>query len=176
MMNDIRGRKLPEEVCMRLAAFLLVLFLLTLLVMAQSPGSHSSMPAPASPQLVPGQSTYGRAGSMWRRAEIRIVPNDLLATNHAELVSLRRRVEQAKSDAARLEPGDPAVRRQLTQQIELMDAMLAWAERQDSDLGKSPTALDVQHHLNNIEGKVMCEACHGGPIGQGEPASASPAR
>ena len=63
-------------------------------------------------------------------------------------------------DAAKLAPSDPAVREQFSRQIQLMRALLNFAARQDSDQGKSPTALQVQQHLNRIEGQVMCEACH----------------
>jgi hypothetical protein len=41
-----------------------------------------------------------------------------------------------------------------------MDQLLDFAELQESDRGKSPAALEVQHHLNQIEGQFMCEACH----------------
>jgi hypothetical protein len=73
---------------------------------------------------------------------------------------LRTRIAEAELDASRLAPSDPAVREQLSRQLQLMKALLSFAERQDSDQGKSPTALQVQQHLNQIEGQRMCEACH----------------
>ena len=62
-----------------------------------------------------------------------------------------------------LEVSDLAVREQLSRQRQLMRALLSYAERQDTDKGKSLVAVQVQRHLNRIEGQVMCEACHGGP-------------
>jgi hypothetical protein len=97
---------------------------------------------------------------MWRRAEIRVVPLDLVAADRAELQSLQARIVEAEVDAVRLSPPDPAVREQLSRQAQLMKALLALAERQDSDQGKSPEAIQVQRHLNQIEGQRMCEACH----------------
>lgn len=60
----------------------------------------------------------------------------------------------------KLNARDLLVREQLSKQIELLHQLLAFAELQDSDRGKGPTALEVQHHLNKIEGQLMCEACH----------------
>jgi hypothetical protein len=52
----------------------------------------------------------------------------------------------------------------LYRQQQLLKALLSFAERQESNAGKGPAALDVQRHLNEIEGKVMCEACHTGMV------------
>jgi hypothetical protein len=101
---------------------------------------------------------------MWRRAEIRVVPLDLYLANKVELDSLRARVAQAQTDATRLAPPDPAARELLYRQQQLLKALLSFAERQESNAGKGPAALDVQRHLNEIEGKVMCEACHTGMV------------
>jgi len=99
---------------------------------------------------------------MWRRAEIQVVPLDLAIANRAELDSLRRRVERVEADAVagNVYLTDPAVRERLTQQLQLIRALLSYAERRDSDQGKSQVALQVQHHLNRIEGRMACEACH----------------
>jgi hypothetical protein len=149
---------------MRIATFLFALSLVTGLVLADSSSVWQPSAVPNDPvQAMPrGASLQGSGDGiqMWRRAEIRVVPLDLAAADRAELQSLRTRVTEAEMDAARLAPSDPAVREQISRQIQLMRAMLSFTERQDSDQGKSPTAVQVQHHLNQIEGKVMCEACH----------------
>ena len=148
---------------MRTATFLFALSFVTVLMLADS----SSGWQPAAVQSVPVQLTQretdlqsGDGVRMWRRAEIRVMPVDLVAADKAELQSLRTRIAEAEVDAARLAPSDPAVREQFSRQIQLMKALLTFAERQDSNQGKSPTALQVQQHLNQIEGQVMCEACH----------------
>lgn len=152
---------------MRKLTFLLFVFFLAVLVLAQTPGNRLPQGPPDERlQNLPGHSAYGPAGSMWRLAEVRVVPLDVAAAQTKELATLRARVELAKLEYAKLSPSDAAVREQLTRQIELMDALLLWAERQNSDAGKSPTAIQVQQHLNNIEGKVQCESCHGGIIGE----------
>lgn len=151
---------------MRKAIVPLLLSLLAVLVLAQTPGSRLPQgPADERPQLPPAHSTYGPTGSMWRLAEVRVVPLDVAAAQTRELASLKARVELAKLEYAKLNPADAAVRAQLTRQMELLDALLLWADRQNSDEGKSPTAIQVQQHLNHIEGKVQCESCHGGIIG-----------
>jgi len=45
-----------------------------------------------------------------------------------------------------------------------MRALLSYAGQQNTDNGKSLVALQVQRHLNRIEGQVMCEACHSGLV------------
>jgi hypothetical protein len=108
---------------------------------------------------------------MWRRAEIRVMPMDLVAADKAELASLRERIARAEADSRRLDVSDPAVREQFLRQFQLMEALLSYAERRDSDEGKSPSAVEVQRHLNQIEGQRMCEACHsraGGMVGAGQ--------
>lgn len=152
---------------MRIAAFLLALFLVAVLVFAPTTAGNQSLAnsRAGSPQVSQGRPEGGSGGrNMWRRAEIWVVPLDLAAANKAELVSLRARVEQAESDTAKLNPRDAAIREQLSRQVQLMKALLSYAERQDSDRGKSPTAVEVQRHLNEIEGNVMCEACHTGIV------------
>ena len=148
---------------MRKLSFLPFVFFLAVLMLAQTPGSQ--LPPLQSGQP-PADSAYGHTGSMWRLAEVRITPFDLAAAQRRELGSLRARVELAKVECEKLNASDPAVREQLARQIELMESLLAWAERQNSDQGKSPTAIQVQQHLNSIEGKVHCEACHSGLVGE----------
>jgi hypothetical protein len=150
---------------MRKITFVFFLSFVAILVLAQTPGSRLPQNPPSGRDL-PAQSAYGHAGSMWRLAEVRVVPFDVAIANRKELGTLRARVELAKIESGKLNPSDSAVREQLASQIELMDSLLAWADHQASDTGKSPTAVEVQQHLNNIEGKVQCEACHSGLIGQ----------
>jgi hypothetical protein len=149
---------------MRIATFLFALSLVTGLVLADSSAEWQLSAAPSAPvQLTPRQTDLQGSGDgirMWRRAEIRVMPLGLVAADKAELQSLRTRVTEAEVDAAKLAPSDPAVREQFSRQIQLMRALLSFTERQDSDQGKSPTALQVQQHLNQIEGQIMCEACH----------------
>jgi hypothetical protein len=52
----------------------------------------------------------------------------------------------------------------LYRQQQLLKLLLNLAERQESNAGKGPTVLEVQRHLNEIEGRVMCEACHTGVV------------
>lgn len=158
---------------MRKAAIPLFLLLLAVLLIAQTPGNRLPQ-APSGDQL-PAVSAYGHAGSMWRLTEVRIVPFDVAMAQRKELGSLRARFELAKVESDKLNASDPAVREQLTRQIALMDDMLRWADKQASDEGKSPTAIEVQQHLNNIQGKVQCEACHSGIVGSLRPPAAPPA-
>ncbi len=150
---------------MRSVAFLLALCVVGALMLAQtlSDPAWIDRGTPQSSQMMPAhQSDTGER--MWRRAEIRVVPLDLYLANKVELDSLRARVEQAQADAAKLEAAEPAAREQLHRQLQLLKALLNFAERQESNAGKGPAALDVQRHLNEIEGKVMCEACHSGMV------------
>ncbi len=106
---------------------------------------------------------------MLRRADIVVLPVEVAVANRAELASLRDRVAEAEVDIARLDRSDPAVREQLSRQLQTMRALLHYAERQDTDQGKGLVALQVQRHLNKIEGQVMCEACHSGPVHMNTP-------
>jgi len=150
---------------MRSAAFLLALCVVGALMLAQtlSNPALTDRATPGSNQMLPSHPT-GIGERMWRRAEIRVVPLDLYLANKVELDSLRARVEQAQADAARMEPPDPAARELLYRQQQLLKALLNLAGRQESNAGKGPAVLDVQRHLNEIEGKTQCEACHTGVV------------
>ena len=152
---------------MRSAAFLLALCVVSALMLAQtlSNPAVTDRSTPGAKQMMPAHPT-GTGERMWRRAEIRVVPLDLYLANKVELDSLRARVEQAQADAARMEPPDPAARELLYRQQQLLKALLNLAGRQESNAGKGPAVLEVQRHLNEIEGKVMCEACHTGVVAQ----------
>jgi len=147
---------------MRSLAFLFFLCVVGVLVLAQNLSDPLIDRGPSG-QMVPTQHSGG-GERMWRRAEVRVVPLDLYLANKVELDSLRARVEQAQADAAKLEPPELATRELLYRQEQLLKALLNLAQRQESNAGKSPTVLDVQRHLNEIEGKVMCEACHTGMV------------
>jgi len=150
---------------MRSAAFLLALCVVGALMLAQTLSNPAVMDraVPGSDQMLPAHQT-GLGERMWRRAEIRVVPLDLYLANKVELDSLRARVEQAQADAGRMEPPDPAARELLYRQQQLLKSLLNLAGRQESNAGKGPAVLEVQRHLNEIEGKVQCEACHTGVV------------
>ena len=152
---------------MRSVAFLIALCVVSALVLAQtlSDPAWTARGRPSSSPLMLAQQT-GEGERMWRRAEIRVEPLDLYLANKVELDSLRARVQQAQADAARLEPPEPAARELLYRQQQLLKALLNLAQRQESNAGKGPAVLEVQRHLNEIEGKVMCEACHTGVVAQ----------
>jgi hypothetical protein len=97
---------------------------------------------------------------MYRRADIRVMPADLLAADKAELESLREQIARTEMDGLKLDISDPAVREHFSRQLTLLRGLLRLADRQYSDEGKSPSALAVQKHLNGIEGQRNCEACH----------------
>jgi hypothetical protein len=130
---------------------------------AMVPGQTLSVPPPqsSSPRFSAPDVKTGDELRMKSRAQIQVVPIDLLVSNNAELQSLRARVAQAEAETDRLEIADPAIREQFSRQLQLLRSLLHLAEMQQADAGKSPTALEVQQHLNNIEGRTRCEACHG---------------
>jgi len=97
---------------------------------------------------------------MYRRADIRVMPVDLLAADKAELESIREQIVRTELDGLKLDISDPAVREHVSRQLALLRALLRFADRQYSDERKSPSALAVQKHLNQIEGQRNCEACH----------------
>jgi hypothetical protein len=148
---------------MRTASFLFALCLVAVLALAQisSINKHSAVPRAETrvSQRSPDSRGLDRV-RMWSRAEIRVVPLDLVAANRVELQSLRERQARLESDSRKLELSDPAAGEQISRQLQLIRAALAYADRQDSDYGKSPSAVEVQRHLNRIEGQTMCEACH----------------
>jgi len=151
---------------MRSATFLLVLFVAgAALMLAQTSSNQTvtSYTARGANQMMPAHS-IAAGERMWRRAEIRVVPLDLYLANRVELDSLRMRVEQAGADSSRMEPPDPAARELLYRQQQLLRALLNLAGRQESNAGKGPDVLEVQRHLNEIEGKTQCEACHAGVV------------
>jgi hypothetical protein len=146
---------------MRVVTFLCALFLVAVVLVAETSPYQHSAPQPVA-QFQSRDFSLGDGTRMWRRAEIEVMPQDVAAANRAELESLRRRVAQVEGEAAEATVylADPAVRERLTQQVQLIRALLSYAERRESDYGKSQIATQVQHHLNRIEGRMACEACH----------------
>ncbi|HXZ34248.1 MAG TPA: hypothetical protein VEH30_18390 [Terriglobales bacterium] len=151
---------------MRLPAFLFALCLVALLGLGLSAQQESYVP-PVNDRPTPGatDSWGGYNGSrMWRRAEIRVVPLDELDLEKAELQSLRDRVARAEAEDTGYWFSDPSVRKQLSDQLQLMKDLLKLAEQQQANKAKSPTAAEVERRLNQIQGQTMCEACHSGIV------------
>ncbi|HXY13484.1 MAG TPA: hypothetical protein VEI26_03185 [Terriglobales bacterium] len=150
---------------MRLPAFLFAVCSVAILASGISSQQSSNIPVPARP--APGVTDLwsGYNGSrMWRRAEIRVLPLDQVDLNKAELQSLRDRVAKAEAEGTGYWFADPLVRKQLSNQLELMQDLLRFAEQQQSSKPKSPTAVEVERRLNQIQGQTMCEACHSGIV------------
>lgn len=153
---------------MRPSAFLCALCLAAVLAFGASPSSQetSNFPAPSTrPSPGPTGLWGGYNGSrMWSRAEIRVVPLDQADLNKAELQSLRDRVARAEAESTGFWFSDPTLRKQLSDQLQLMKELLKFAEQQQSNRGKTPTAIEVERRLNQIQGQTMCEACHSGIV------------
>lgn len=161
---------------MRTSVFLATVLLVALVLVAENP--FPSLPvqneqtgaqvsgAPANKAAAPQHNPSGDGVRMWRRAEVQVVPLDVAIGNRAELEALRERVARAENDTAMVNASDPAVREQLQKQLQLIRWLLSYAERTQSDRGKSPRAMEVQRHLNDIEGRVNCEACHTGVVAE----------
>jgi hypothetical protein len=161
---------------MRTPVFLFAVLLTTIFLVAESPftsppfgneqsATQSAQPAASPRSADPQHSRSGDGVRMWRRAEVHIVPTDMAVANRVELESLRTRAARCEADVASLN-SDPATREQLQKQLQLIRSLLTYAERNESDAGKSPTALEVQRHLNEIEGRVSCESCHAGVVAE----------
>ena len=155
---------------MRLPAFLLALCLAAMVAFGAALSSRQPTNTPsvniAAPQnVMPGQFNDDTS-RMWRRAEILVVPLEQVERNRAALESLRSRVAQAERETSSSWLVDPNVRQQLFSQVQLMRQLLTFAEQQQSNKGKGPTALAVERRLNQLEGQTMCEACHSGIVAQ----------
>jgi hypothetical protein len=155
---------------MRLLAFLLALCLAAMVAFGAALSSrqptNTSSANVASPQSVMSVQFNDDTSRMWRRAEILVVPLEQVERNRAALESLRNRVAQAERETSSFWLVDPNVRQQLFSQVQLMRQLLTFAEQQQSNKGKSPTALAVERRLNQLEGQTMCEACHSGIVAQ----------
>ena len=153
---------------MRLPTFLFALCLATMVafgaaVSSRRPRNVPQAIAPSREDLTSVQSNDD-SSRMWRRAEIRVTPLEQAERNRAALQSLRNRVAQAERESTSLWLLDSNVRQQLSSQVQLMRELLCLAEQQQSERGKSPTALAVERRLNQLQGQTMCEACHSGIV------------
>jgi len=151
---------------MRLPAFLFASCLVAILTFGLSSQQTSNVPAINS-HPIPGVTDvwYGYNGSrMWRRAEIRVLPLDQVDLRKAELQTLRDRVAKAEAEGTGYWFSDPTVRKQLAEQLQLMKDLLKFADEQQSNNAKTPTAMEVERRLNQIQGQTMCEACHSGIV------------
>ena len=147
---------------MRPATFLCLAVLLSVAVFAHSffPATQATQPWGAPlPQSRPDLRGSDRE-PMVTRAYIEVVPLDLIAERNRDLESLRNRVTRVEMDDLRMASAKPELREQLARQVEIMNALLQFIQREQSDEGKSPAALEVKRHLNEIEGKMNCQACH----------------
>ena len=155
---------------MRLPAFLFALCLAAMVAFGAAVSSQ--LPTNAPPTIDPTRrdavavQSNNDSSRMWRRAEIRVTPLELADRNRATLESLRNRVAQAERESSPLWLVDANVRQQLSSQVQLMGELLAFAEQQQSNRGKTPNALAVERRLNQLEGQTMCEACHSGIVAQ----------
>ena len=132
---------------------------------------HSSITPGGMPEIV--QHAPERGGDtvrMWKRAQFRVVPLDTVAADNAELGSLRACVMQSEFEAAKLATTAPGVREQFSRQIALTRALLNFIDRQQSEVGKNRTVLEVENNLNHLQGQMMCEACHSRVIASVKPA------
>jgi hypothetical protein len=158
--------KQQKGVFMRLLAFLFALCLVAIFGFALSSQPNPTLaPLNDRPTLGVTDSGSGYNGSrMWRRVEIRVVPLDQLELDKAELQSLCDRVARAEAEGTRYWFSDPSVRKQLSSQRQLMKDLLKFAEQEQENKVKSPTAVEVERRLNQIQGQTMCEACHSGIV------------
>jgi hypothetical protein len=148
---------------MLLKAFLVAFALTLVIVSAANPALvRQHQPTPGGlPEIVqPTQRRGGDTVRMWKRAEIRVIPVELVAADRAELDSLRQRAVQAESESLELATGDARVRERFSRNVHLINALLNYAERQGSDRGKTVTAIEVQKNLNRLQGQMKCELCH----------------
>jgi hypothetical protein len=154
------------EVFMRSVALLSVALLLTVLLFAKAylPNTSTSS-EPAAPKIAQTRLDIGGDGErMWTRAEIRVLPLELVSQRRVQLDSLRARVAEAKADDLALARANPRLRKNVVRDINLMYGLLSYIEHEGSDQGKTIAAIEVQKHLNEIEGRVNCSACHSGVV------------
>jgi hypothetical protein len=151
---------------MRLPAFLFASCLVAIVAFGLSSQQTSNVPpvlSHSTPQ--PSDVWSGYNGSrMWRRAEIQVVPLEQMDLRKAELQALQNRVAKAEAEGIGYWFCDPSVRKQLATQLQLMKDLLKFADEEQANKAKSPTALEVERRLNQIQGQTMCEACHSGIV------------
>ncbi len=153
---------------MRFPALLFALSLAAVVAFGAAVSSQQARNSftPASPSRNDAATPRDDTSRMWSRAEIRVIPQEQVEWNRAALESLRNRVAEAERHSSAFWLVDPDVRQQLSSQVQLMKQLLAFAELQQSNRGKSVNAIAVERRLNQLEGQTMCEACHGGIVAQ----------
>jgi hypothetical protein len=130
-------------------------FALVLLAFIVVPGSTQPPQSEAGPQC---GRMMGMKMPASKLAEIRVYPLEQFKQDQADVERLRQIVRELRSSADTRSAGS-AHHAQLEQELfRLLDKHL---ERSTSDQGKSETAIAVQTRLNQMEGKMMCGACHG---------------
>ena len=157
---------------MRLPAFLLALCAATMIAFGAAVSSQQPTNAPRA-VATPHQAEIGVGGNydgsrMGRRAEIRVTPLEQVDRNRAILESLRKRVAQAERENSSVWLFDSNAGQRLSSQVQLMRDLLRFAEQQQSNVGKGPTALAVERRLNQLQGQTMCEACHSGIVARND--------
>jgi parvulin-like peptidyl-prolyl isomerase len=157
---------------MRLLAFLFAACLAVMVAFAAAVSSRQPRNIPeinaSSRQESMSIQSNDDGSRMWRRAEIRVIPLEQAERNRTALESLRARVAQAERERASLWLVDSSIRQRLSSQAELMKDLLQLAEQQQSNRGKSPNALAVEHRLSQLQGQTMCEACHSGIVARNQ--------
>jgi hypothetical protein len=148
-------------------AFLFALCLLAILAFPTSLSHPRAVHSSSRLPLTVNDESYN-SSRMWRRAEIRVTPLEQADLNRAKLETLRRRVAAAETESAGFWFSDPALRNQLLAQLQLMKELLDFAAQEQSGRPNSPTAIQVQRRLNQIQGQTMCEACHNGIVAESE--------
>lgn len=168
-LDDEDASKQQKGVSMRLPAFLCALWMVAMVAFGTTlssqqtsnvPPSNTMRPAPGPTDIWSGYNS----SRMWRRAQIRVVPLDEVDLNKAELQSFEERVARAEAESTGFWLSDPVLRKQLSEQLQLMKELLKFAQKQQSSRVKSPTAIEVERRLNQIQGQTMCEACHSGIV------------
>jgi len=99
---------------------------------------------------------------MTKRAAIRVVPMRQLQEEQAQTAEILDLLRTMAITRVHITSGDPVVRQQLELESRLTDAVRIHLDHDTSDDGKGGTAVAVQRKLNDMEGQVMCGACHGG--------------
>lgn len=150
---------------MRFPTFLFALCLAAIVafgaVVSQQSKNSSPAIAPSHDDATAFQNND--SSRMWRRVEIRVIPQEQMERNRAALESFRDRVVQAER-SSNFWLVDSNVRQQLLSQARLMRELLTFAEQQQSERAKTPNAVAVERRLNQLQGQTMCEACHGGIV------------
>lgn len=96
-------------------------------------------------------------------AEIRVYPMQQFEQDQADVLRVQEIVRELRSDRGAV----IGTKRHAELEKELFLLLDNHLHRYTSDEGKSETAVAVQTKLNQMEGKMMCGACHGMGMGMG---------